>query len=335
MPENIDDMTMAERLEALGITDFDEDIFTMSSSKLRSRFRFETVNSINTSLLIKNLIWQDHGKIQRGELEPFHGNIRSYWYARVKPVLVRAKAKKAAKKYDMMINQFLLMTLHYQLFDYGDFGFTDEGAHNRRLGSANRHIFLVAEKSGHMPLLQELQADYDVTIVALGGQPSALSSEYFVSELDAADFTPDASTTVPLLTIVDYDAAGDSIANSFIWQLHAVGLDSELDRVDLVDPSRMTPEQIKLNKYPLSKKKSERKKNRKWAGKTGGLTAYGHGALWGLEADAMSWKQLIDAFDQQVSSLLGVPRALIVRRRLKRELVEVLRELLLIRLGVA
>ena len=78
MPENIDGMTLAERLEALGITDFDEDIFTMSASKLRNRFCFATVNSVNTSLLIKNLIWQDHGKIQRGELEPFHGNIRSY-----------------------------------------------------------------------------------------------------------------------------------------------------------------------------------------------------------------------------------------------------------------
>jgi len=319
-------------LEELGIREFDSDIFEMSRSELREHFGFVS-GGVNASLLIKNLIWQDRGKLERGELEPFHGNIRSYWYARVKPVLSRARARRAAHKYDMMIGQFVGMAVDHGLFNYADFGFVDEGAHNRELGDGNRHVFLVAEKVGHMPLLQEVLRDYDVTIVALGGQPSALSSEYLVAELEAAGFEPE--EPVPLLTIVDYDPAGDSIARSFMWQLGAVGFEGELLRIDLVDPGRMTPEQIRLNKYRLSRRKSERKKNQRWAGRTCGLLDYGHGLLYGLEADAMSWSQLLEAFDEEALPYLDVPHGQVVRRRLKRELVEVLKELLLVRLGVA
>lgn len=326
MPEDLDSV-----LDKLGIREFDDDIFEMSRSELRDHFGFAS-GSVNASLLIKNLIWQDRGKLERGELAPFRGNIRSYWYARVKPVLARARARQAAHKYDMMIGQFVCMAMDHNLFNYADFGFDDEGAHNRRLGRANRHVFCVAEKVGHMPLLQEILRDYDVTVVALGGQPSALSSEYLVAELEAAGFEPDAP--IPFITIVDYDPAGDSIARSFLWQLSAVGFGGELVRIDLVLPDRMTEAQIKLNKYPLSRRKSERKKNQKWAARTKGLTEHGGGLFYGLEADAMSWSQLLEAFDAEVLPHLDVPHHQVVRRRLKRDLVEVLKELLLARLGV-
>ena len=47
----------------------------------------------------------------------------------------------------------------------------------------------------------------------------------------------------------------------------------------------------------------------------------------------MTWEQLAVAFDQEASPHLAVPRELVIQRRLKRELIEVLRELLLARLG--
>ncbi len=317
-------------LEELAIEDFDDEIFTMSKSELREHFGFATTSGVHTSRLIRNLIWQDHGKLERGELAPMRGNIRSYWYSRTKPVLARAKAKKWAKKYDMMINQFVTMALHRRIMNYADFGFTDEGAHARTLGTANIRIVCVAEKTGHLPLLQELQQDYDNTIVALGGQPSALSSEYLLHELEQAGLQ--LSDTIHLLTIVDYDPAGDIIANSFIYHLQALGFTGDVSRIDLAHPDRMSDEQIRLNKYPLSRRKSERKKNQRWAARTGGLTAYGHSALYGLEADAMTWEQLTEAFDQEVAPHLNIPRDQVVRRRLKRELIEVLKELLLLRL---
>ena len=229
-------------LAELGIREIDDEIFSMSKAELKQHFSFNN-GGFNTSLCIKNLIWQDHGMLQRGDLQPFHGNLRSYWYARVKPVLARAKAKKYAKKYDMMIHKFVQMVVHKRLFDYADFGFTDEGANNRKLGDANIHIVCASEKTGHFPLLEEIKHDYENTIVALGGQPSALSSEYMVDELEQAGFAP--GDAIRLLTIVDYDPAGDIIAKSFINQLQALGFTGEITRVDLANPGRMDADQIR------------------------------------------------------------------------------------------
>jgi len=325
------DAEVAAALEELQIRSFDEEIFTMSKNELREHFGFES-GGMNCSLLLKNLIWQDHGMILRGELPPIYGNIRSYWYSRAKPVLARSKAKRYADKYDMMIGQFVSIIVNRRLASYSDFKFTDEGAHNRKLGGANRHVFCVAEKSGHMPLLNQIHHDYDVTIIALGGQPSALSTEYLLDDLAAAGL---ADRPIHLFTIVDYDPAGDSIAKSFKWQLEALGFTGEILRTDLVHPRRMTTSQIKLNRFRLSQAESERKKNQKWAAKTGGLEPYGAGLFYGLEADAMSWEQLTAAFDEEATPHLEVPRTQIIRRRLKEELVNVMQLLLLVRLGVA
>ncbi len=314
-------------LNKLRIENYDRELFSMPRTELRRIFNFANGN-LHTSRLIRNLIWQDHGKIMRGELTPIHGNIRSYWYTRVKPVLARARAKKYAHKYDMMINQFHDMAVRNGLFSYADFGFTDEGAHNRTIGSGNHHIFCISEKIGHLPLLLELARDYGVTIIAMGGQPSALSSEYFVNELRKSGF--DLTAATPVLTIVDFDPAGYSIATSLLNQLKDLGFQGELKRIDLVLPSRMTSAQIKLNKYPLSKSRREKKKNQKWLAITGGV----EGRLYGLEADAMSWEELTETFDQEVAPFLKTPREQVVRRRLKQELVDVMKELLLVRLGV-
>ena len=324
MPNNV-----TEILEKLRIQEWDEDIFEMSYSKLRKNFEFGS-GKFYTTRCIRNLIWQDYQRIHRGELELDLGNIRSYWYTRLKPVLARARASKYAKKYDTMIKELVGMIVDHRLFNYADFGFTDENQHNRAIGDDNRHLFCIAEKSGHMPLLQRLQASYDITIIALGGQPSALSSEYLLRELNEAVFTP--AEPIPLLTIVDYDPAGDSIVRSFIWQMTALGFDGEFVRTDLAHPSRMTANQIKLNKYRLSRRRNQKKKNQQWAGQTGGLEPYGHGLFYGLEADTMTWAQLIDAFDDEAAEHLDIPREVIVRRRLKRELVDVMKELLLKRL---
>ena len=46
----------------------------------------------------------------------------------------------------------------------------------------------------------------------------------------------------------------------------------------------------------------------------------------------MTWEQLTAAFDQEALPHLEVPREQVINRRLKRELIEVLKELLLLRL---
>ena len=320
---------LEEILGKLGIKDIAADIYSMSKSELFGNFSHQS-GGLNTTRMIRNLIWQDYRRVQSETLEPFHGNIRSYWYARVKPVLSRAEEASDSAKYHMMIDQFVTMALHNRLFNYRDLGFSDENATNRRLGNWNRHVFLVAEKVGHYPLLEEIWADYDVTVFSFGGQPSALSTEYFLNELEESGF--DTRQDVPLFTIVDYDPSGDIIAESFIFQMKRFGYKGSFYRIDLFHPSRLTRDQIRLNKYTLSKKKSERKKNRKWAAKTRGLEPYGFNVLAGLEADTMGWTQYKDVFAAEVAPYLKVPRDEVVRRRLNHELVEVLMQILMIRL---
>ena len=325
MPNDIE-----QSLEELGIEEFERDIFSMSKAKLYENFSYPSTGTFYYTRCIRNLIWQDYQRLQSGDLELALGNIRSYWYARTKPVLSRAKVKDLSKKYDTMINQFVAMVVDHRLFNYGDFGFADHNQNNRAIGTEHRHIFCVSEKEGHYPLLEQLHRDYDITVTALGGQPSALSSEYLLHELNESGFS--SAEPVPLFTIVDYDPAGDSIARSFIWQMTTLGFPGEFTRIDLVHPSRMTADQIELNKYNLSRAKREKKKNQQWAGRTGGLQDYGYGLFQGLQADAMTWPQLLDAFHEIASGHLGIPRDAVIQRRLKRDLISVSKELLLQRI---
>ena len=115
---------VATALEELQIRSFDEEIFTMSRRELRRHFGF-TSGGVNSSLLLKSLIWQDHGMILRGELRPIYGNIRSYWCSRAKPVLARAGARRYADKYGMMIGQLVSLIVNRRLASYSDFKFTD------------------------------------------------------------------------------------------------------------------------------------------------------------------------------------------------------------------
>ena len=324
MPQDI-----AAILEALGLLELDEDIFTMSEYKLRKYFKYPTSGAINCSLLIKNLIWQDYNKLQNGELDPVRGNLRRYWYTRLKPVLARCGEKYTKdNKYDSMSSQFVGMVVRLRLFSYADFGFRDEGSPNRSIGRDNRHIICAAEKVGHLEFLDQLRLDYEVTTIALGGQPSAMSSEYFLRELTESGFEPDGPT--PLFLLVDYDPSGYSIGKSFMWQLQALGFPGELDPIELFHHTRMTYDQIKLNKFHLP---DESEKTRKWVARTGGLSMYhDRWTFFGLEADAMSWSDLMQVFDMEVRPYLKVPRDQIVRRRLKRELVDVTKEVLFQRL---
>ncbi len=325
MPDNV-----AEILDALSIRDFDKDIFRMSKDELYEHFSFATSGNFKHVQCIRNLIWQDYSSLQSGRLELSRGNIRSYWYARVKPVVSRAmEADELSKTYDTTSGELKSMVVDHRLFDYIDFGFADHKRNNRTIGGDNRYIFCVAEKSGHFPLLEQFHRDYDITIVSLGGQPSSLSSEYLLRELFEIGFDP--SEPIPLFTIVDYDPSGDSIVRSFIWQMTALGFPVEFERIDLAHPSRMTEEQISLNKYDLPGE-PEDKKNRQWAARTHGLEPYGHSAFCGLQADAMTWAQLRAAFDDEVTRYLDISKEQIIRRRLKRDLIGVTKELLLYRI---
>ena len=321
------DRRVQDVLAEEGVREFEEDITRMSRAELREHFGARTTGRINLSLLCKNLIWQTLGRLRRGERETFRGNIRSYWYSHVKPVLARAGGlRSGSDPYGVMIDVFVLFVLDLDAMRYREFGFSDERENDRIIGAKNGHIIVAAEKRGHFPFLKELYEEFDVTVVALGGHPSLLSTEYFAGEMEAAGF--ELGGAFPLLTLVDYDPAGWSIVETFIEQLQDLGF-GEAVQADLVLPIFMEKEQIRLNKYRLSRRKSEKTKNEKWIAKSGGL----EGKAYGLEADAMPPEQLREVFVREVEQYLNLGVEQIRRRRLKKELIEVLQKKILARLA--
>jgi hypothetical protein len=320
---------IAQALEELRVVELEDEIFEMGRGRLRRHFSHKN-GSLHESRLLVSLIWQDLGLLRRAQLAPFTGNIRSYWYARAKPVLSRAGASASDLKttlYSNMISQFSAMVGERRLFAYREFGFADSSAHLRRLGSDNPHVVVVAEKEGQLVLLRKLERLFGCTTIALGGQPSILATEYFTEALFEAGLGQE---RLLVLMLVDFDPAGDSIANAFLNQMRSVGFEGELVRHDIAVPGRMTMEQMRLNRYALGRSRRQKEKTRRWIARTGGLaTVNERWKNYGLEADAMTEGQVLGALLELTAGQLWVPADEIHRRRLKTELASVLQEMLL------
>ncbi|MBI3280370.1 MAG: hypothetical protein HYZ57_11075, partial [Acidobacteria bacterium] len=84
-----DEHTVAQRLLAEGIADYPEDLRQLSAAELRRLFAFASSGKTNTTRVIKNLIWQAYTAIRDGRRPPIAGNLRSFWYTDIKPVLSR------------------------------------------------------------------------------------------------------------------------------------------------------------------------------------------------------------------------------------------------------
>jgi hypothetical protein len=179
--------------------------------------------------------------------------------------------------YDVLTSAFSDLVLERKLFRYADFDFSDEHWENRRIGTRHPHILVFSEKTGWFRFLRELHEDQGVSVLALGGAPSALTSEYTAAQLLAA--LP-RQRTVHLIGIVDYDPFGDVIAEAFRNQLAQSGL-RRLTLQTLVSPEPYSASELAVMRYPLSKR--YRTLLSRWMAKTGGI----HGEPFGLESESM------------------------------------------------
>lgn len=271
-------------LQAEGIRHFDKDIRRMTRDELRANFSAASSRRVLLALLIKNIIWQAYERISAGAEPAIEGNIRTFWYQWVKPVLAHITNDNAAKTdpYDVMVRLFAELILDHKLFKYSAFDFTDENWENRRIGTTRPEVLVFAEKAGWIRFLRELHEEFGVSVLALGGAPSALTSEYTARDISAALKTPQA---IRLLGIVDYDPSGDIIAHSFQAQLAAVGL-PDTTLTTMIEPKQYTAEELQIFRYPLPKK--EKTKLMQWLNKTGGID----GKAYGLESESMPRERL-------------------------------------------
>jgi hypothetical protein len=274
------------------IKNYDKDLRFMSKKELLKEFGAYSSGRIIKPVYIKNVIWQLYTWIKQGKAYPVEGNIRTLWYSHIKPVFSRLGILNSGD--DSIINTVLVeLTYKYDLFDYADLGLADENRHNWKIGNENPHVIIFAEKEGFLNTLEKINNQTGVSIIALGGQPSHLTTEYFATELlkkiDSSSFIiPEKEIdfyddpTFYIFSVVDWDPSGYHIKQSFIEQLQAQGLE-KIKTFDLIHPKHFKSKQIKFIKYKLKSTLREKTKNQNWIRETGGV----NGESYGIEADAM------------------------------------------------
>lgn len=277
-----------DRYQALideDIRDFEQDLRLMPVDDLKLEFKYQTTDQVNVRELMANVIWQYRCWLDLPEGDPrrkvpVDGNIRTFWYY-LKPILSRLGILDPDHQYQTMLDVFNRCVATDRLYHYRDFGFADENAGRRQVGDKYPHIILVAEKDGHYSRLQKFQEEFGLSIIALGGQPSLLTVEFFYTELaKVVDFK---TTPLRLIALVDYDFSGDIIISAFHDRLRDFGVKHQT-RADVVRPERFTPEELPgvIYNLPLNTK-GDLTKAKAWVAGGGGID----GQLMGIESEAL------------------------------------------------
>ena len=286
-------LTESETQEILAeerIVEFEEDIRSFTRYYLKKHFASKS-GRIVLSRVMKSIMWQVYQRIQKGVEPRFIGNLRTFWYRYMKIVVSRIPKAHlgSSDPYDVMTKLFSEMVSERRLFKYQDFNFTDENWENRRIGTERAEYLVFAEKTGWIRYLRQLHRKFGVSIQALGGFSSLLSSEYTTRDLKEK---LSEGQQVHLIGIVDYDYSGHLIAHSFRSQLEEMGL--EIAGMEmLIKPESYTVEELELYKYPLPRK--QKTKLRKWLEETGGI----NGEAYGLESESLPLNRLDEFFEKR------------------------------------
>lgn len=276
--------TPPEVLKRLGIVRFTRDMRTLPRADLAKAFASQRSGRIILTRLMRSIIWQVLERIRSGDLPPISGNLRTFLYLHVKPVLARIPDDDAAKTdpYETMLAAFTELIMDEKLCRYGEFDFTDDNWEHRRIGTQRPHILLFAEKAGWMRFLKQAHEQWGVSVLALGGAPSALTSEYTATHLQPV---LKSNAPVQLLGIVDFDPSGWVIAKAFQNQLAQAGL-TQTQLHTLIHPSHYSPEQLAMFRLKLPKGQSTL--TTRWLEQTGGI----HGEKRRLEAESMPFDKV-------------------------------------------
>lgn len=306
--------SLRERLRKAGIRHYDELIHDQPKEWLIENFR-EGADEypVNVARLMRNTVWQTRERIQKGEKPPLRELIRTFWYMYIKPTLSRADALTTeADQYAQLIDNIVYMVKEISVMEYKDIGFRDENQAHRSVG-ANANIVLFSEKLGHQDFLSDIAGKYKVSILALGGQPSVLTSEYFVDVIRSMKINLQRSFY--LFSIVDYDPSGWIIRNAFVNNLRFYGI-TNTRVVDLVHPDMLTPDEVKLARYAIPTTDVMTAKNKAWLKEVHKRNyknqqyledenKKGERVLYGLEAESVSAARLSEEINQVMVPLIG------------------------------
>jgi len=305
--------SLRDRLRKAGIRHYDELIHDQTEEWLIENFnQGATDYPVNVARLMRNIVWQTRERIIKGEKPPLKELLRTFWYMYIKPTLSRAEAlTQETDQYAQLIDNIVFMVKEIEVMEYKDIGFRDDNQANRKIG-ANANIILFSEKLGHQEFLSEIADKYNISILALGGQPSVLNAEYFVDTLKQARIGLQRSFY--LFSIVDYDPSGWIIRDAFINNLKFYGIPNTRV-IDLIHPDMLTPEEVKLARYRIKEPEEMRVKNKNWLKEVHKRdyknqqyleeTKKDKKILYGLEAESVSGKRLTQKLEEEMVPLIG------------------------------
>jgi len=276
-----------------------KDMRLMNRDELAFHFAARGSKRIKLQPLMRAAILQVHARIQAGDEDPVWGNIRTVWYRYIKPILSHMHDDDVLKSdpYKIMTRAFADLVKKGDV-RYMDFGLVDENWENRRIGDRHPHIIVFSEKAGWIYFLRQMHQKHSVTTLALGGLPSALTSEYTADHILKALDPNRVDQPVRLIGIVDWDPAGDVVARSFQQQLARSGLqNTTLETV--IHPRHYSDRDLDMFKFALPRRTPTR--NRDWMAKTGGV----RGEEAGLEAESMPLRTVAHLVDIAIGQYLN------------------------------
>jgi len=265
----------------MGIKDLEKNILFMTRDELIATFSTASGSAVVVSVLLASFRWQQVQYIRAGSPSPVDGgNVRSLWYL-VKPVLSRLGNLNDTDHYKTLSSQLAEMAAR-RLISYREFGLIDDGKWS--IGAYNPHVILMAEKEAHYRFLQQMQDYTGATILATGGQPATITSEYFTAALlEKLAQVGIAAPEVVILSLTDYDPYGWALLDTFAGDLETFGL-PKIRVINLSVPKNYRPEELEMMHYDLEKSgDTPPAMLRKWMKRTNGID----GKPWGMEVDVL------------------------------------------------
>lgn len=234
------------------------DIRSMTRAELPQYFSRKS-GELNESRLVMTFVFQYFVLLQEGSSPPIGGNIRTFWYQRLRKELERlglfeqvggltvaSSAPRSSRYLKLMENSFEAM-FKQEFFRYQDIGVYDQRAGYRLMGrDRKRHLFYV-EKEGWMPWCKLIQPQFSFGVYASRGSASWVDVDYLSAAIAKLDVR---SLIVGALT--DWDPWGVFIAHQIKMKLDSPIFNFRTIKLhQLTDLGLFTPEAIQGNKRYL------------------------------------------------------------------------------------
>ena len=279
------------------------ELLTTSRETLRHLFRKRRRGSgrsdINGQLLFRTAVYHLARRVEAG-LEPApRRNVRGLWYTLGRPLLVTSGAE-FSDPFNLFVSSLTSLVREHGLLDYATLDVTDENWENRRIGARHPGVILFSEQAGQIRLLREVHATLGVSIQALRGNPSAVTSSYVARHTRE---TLGATGPIELVGLVDFDPFGYQIARSFLKHLEGFGL-TDLELTLVLHPAMFTDAERAMHAVPVSTGPPHAGLGERWLAATGGVD----GQLLGLSAGSLGWERTLAATLRATEAAIRRPR---------------------------